>query len=73
MKQKEFLPPFHLRIIIFGLKTVHIGSANITGSGMKGKKTQLSKNTAKQFDSIWMDAHWKGYKQKKYCVNPIGG
>ncbi|MBS7295884.1 MAG: phosphatidylserine synthase [Treponema sp.] len=84
--ERVLCPRVHFKIIVFDLKTAYVGSANLTGAGlgMKGEKTRnfeagvlssnkdFVKNTAEQFDSVWMGAHCKGCKRKEFCGDPIG-
>lgn len=83
--ERVLCPRVHFKIIVFDLKTAYVGSANLTGAGlgMKGEKTRnfeagvlssnkdFVKNTAEQFDSVWMGAHCKGCKRKEFCGDPI--
>lgn len=84
--ERVLCPRVHFKIIIFDLKTAYVGSANLTGAGlgMKGENTRnfeagvlssnkdFVKNAAEQFDSVWMGAHCKGCRRKKFCGDPIG-
>ena len=83
--ERVLCPRVHFKIIIFDLKAAYVGSANLTGAGlgMKGENTRnfeagvYSKNkdfvkqAATQFDKVWMGAHCKGCRRKKYCADPI--
>ncbi|MBP5452304.1 MAG: phospholipase D family protein [Treponema sp.] len=83
--ERVLCPRVHFKIIIFDLKSAYVGSANLTGAGlgMKGENTRnfeagvYSKNkdfvkqAATQFDKVWMGAHCKGCRRKKYCADPI--
>ena len=84
--ERVLCPRVHFKIIVFDLKTAYVGSANLTGAGlgMKGENTrnfeagilstnkEFVKNAADQFDQVWMGAHCKGCKRKKFCPEPIG-
>ena len=84
--ERVLCPRVHFKIIIFDLKAAYVGSANLTGAGlgMKGENTRnfeagilstnraFVKNAATQFDNVWMGAHCKGCRRKKYCGDPIG-
>ena len=84
--ERVLCPRVHFKIIVFDLKTAYVGSANLTGAGlgMKGEKARnfeagvlssnkdFVKSAAEQFDSVWMGAHCKGCKRKKFCGDPIG-
>ncbi len=84
--ERVLCPRVHFKIIIFDLKAAYVGSANLTGAGlgMKGENTRnfeagvlssnkdFVKNAAEQFDNVWMGAHCKGCKRKKFCGDPIG-
>ncbi len=84
--ERVLCPRVHFKIIIFDLKAAYVGSANLTGAGlgMKGENTRnfeagilsknkdFVKNAATQFDSVWMGAHCKNCKRKKFCGDPIG-
>ena len=84
--ERVLCPRVHFKIIIFDLKAAYVGSANLTGAGlgMKGENTRnfeagilssnrdFVKNAATQFDNVWMGAHCKGCKRKKFCGDPIG-
>ena len=85
--ERVLCPRVHFKIIVFDLKTAYVGSANLTGAGlgMKGENTRnfeasilssnkdFVKNAAKQFDEVWMGAHCKNCKRKKFCGDPILG
>lgn len=84
--ERVLCPRVHFKIIVFDLKTAYVGSANLTGAGlrMKGENTRnfeagilssnkdFVKNAAEQFDSVWMGAHCKGCRRKEFCGDPIG-
>lgn len=66
--ERVLCPRVHFKIIVFDLKAVYVGSANLTGAGlgMKGENTRnfeagilstnrdFVKNAAEQFDSVWL-------------------
>lgn len=68
----------HFKIVVFDLKMAYIGSANLTdaGIGMIVENTRnfeagilnsnkdFVKNTAEQFDSVWMESFCKNCKRK---------
>ena len=84
--ERVLCPRVHFKIIIFDLKAAYVGSANLTGAGlgMKGENTrnfeagvlssnkEFVKNTATQFDEVWMGAFCKKCKRKTFCGDPIG-
>ena len=84
--ERVLCPRVHFKIIIFDLKAAYVGSANLTGAGlgMKGENTRnfeagilstnkdFVKNAVTQFDNVWMGAHCKNCKRKKFCGDPIG-
>ena len=84
--ERVLCPRVHFKIIVFDLKAAYVGSANLTGAGlgMKGENTRnfeagilstnrdFVKNAAEQFDNVWMGAHCKGCRRKKFCGDPIG-
>ena len=84
--ERVLCPRVHFKIIVFDLKAVYVGSANLTGAGlgMKGENTRnfeagilstnrdFVKNAAEQFDSVWLVAHCKACKRKEFCRDPIG-
>ena len=41
-------------------------------AGVLSSNHDFVKNAAEQFDSVWMGAHCKGCKRKKFCGDPIG-
>ncbi len=83
--ERVLCPRVHFKIIVFDLKTAYVGSANLTGAGlgMKGENTrnfeagilssnhEFVKHAAEQFDEVWMGAHCKGCKRKKFCGDMI--
>ena len=83
--ERVLCPRVHFKIIIFDLKAAYVGSANLTGAGlgMKGEHTRnfeagvlssdkgFVKCAAEQFDSVWMGAHCKDCRRRKYCGDPI--
>ena len=85
--ERVLCPRVHFKIIVFDLKTAYVGSANLTGAGlgMKGENTRnfeagvlssdkdFVRQAANQFDQVWMGAHCKDCKRKKFCGDPIMG
>ena len=83
--ERVLCPRVHFKIIIFDLKAAYVGSANLTGAGlgMKGAHTRnfeagvlssdkgFVKYAAEQFDNVWMGAHCKDCRRRKYCGDPI--
>lgn len=83
--ERVLCPRVHFKIIVFDLKTVYIGSANLTGAGlgMKGENTrnfeagilttnkELVNSAIEQFDKVWMGAFCKDCRRKDFCGDPI--
>lgn len=76
----------HFKLMVFDLKTVYLGSANLTGAGF-GMKSIANRNfetgiytdipalvekAMAQFDELWMGVHCKTCGRKKYCSDRIG-
>lgn len=83
--ERVLCPRVHFKIVIFDLKTAYVGSANLTGAGM-GMKSETTRNfeagilssnnkfvkqVIEHFDRVWMGAHCKSCKRKKFCGDPI--
>ena len=83
--ERVLCPRVHFKIIIFDLKLVYIGSANLTGAGL-GMKSPHNRNfeagilsddpslvesAIEQFDSVWRGSHCKTCGRKRYCPDPI--
>ena len=78
-------PRVHFKLMVFDLKTVYIGSANLTGAGlgMKGDNKRnfeagiltndpaLTENAIEHFDSVWRGSHCISCLRKAYCESPI--
>jgi phosphatidylserine/phosphatidylglycerophosphate/cardiolipin synthase-like enzyme len=83
--ERVLCPRVHFKLIIFDLKTVYIGSANLTGAGlgMKGEHSRnfeagiltmeptLVKNAINQFDEVWMGKFCSKCKRKDFCGDRI--
>ena len=83
--ERALCPRVHFKIILFDLKTVYIGSANITGAafGMKSDKNRnfetgiftdepsLVNDAIEQFDGAWMGAFCKNCGRKSVCKDMI--
>jgi phosphatidylserine/phosphatidylglycerophosphate/cardiolipin synthase-like enzyme len=75
----------HFKLIIFDLKEVYIGSANLTGAGlgMKGDNRrnfeagilsndkQLVDGAINQFDRVWIGSFCSRCGRKAYCIDRI--
>ena len=83
--ERVLCPRVHFKLLIFDLKQVYIGSANLTGAalGKKGKDNRnfeagvftsvdgLVKEAVEQYDFLWMGVPCKSCKRKKYCLDRI--
>ena len=83
--ERVLCPRVHFKLLIFDLKQVYIGSANLTGAalGMKGKDNrnfeagiftsieELVTEAVEQFDGLWMGIPCKTCKRMKYCSDRI--
>ena len=83
--ERALCPRVHFKIIIFDLKSVYIGSANITGAafGMKSERNrnfeagilsddpQIVDGAIEHFDSVWAGFHCADCSRKKFCGDPI--
>lgn len=83
--ERVLCPRVHFKLMLFDLKTVYLGSANLTGAafGMKSIANRnfeagiftdipaLVKTAMVQFDELWMGVHCKGCGRKKYCSDRI--
>ncbi len=78
-------PRVHFKFLIFDLKEVYIGSANLTGAGL-GMKSENNRNfeagiltdepeivdrAITQFDNVWIGRHCAKCGRKNYCPQPI--
>ena len=83
--ERVFCPRVHFKMLVFDVKEVYIGSANLTGAGI-GMKTDNKRNfeagiltdnpeivehAMNQFDEVWMGKHCKACKRREYCSDPI--
>ena len=83
--ERVLCPRVHSKIIVFDVKEVYIGSANLTGAGI-GMKTDNKRNfeagiltdeqeiveqAMNQFDEVWMGRLCKACKRREYCSDPI--
>ncbi|MCD7976428.1 MAG: phospholipase D family protein [Tannerellaceae bacterium] len=82
--ERLLCPRVHFKLLIFDLKTVYIGSANLTGAGlgMKGEHTrnfeagiltddtELVRQAIEHFDSVWIGRACRLCKRKTYCKDP---
>ena len=83
--ERVLCPRVHFKIMIFDMESAYIGSANLTGAGI-GMKSPQKRNfeagiftndpeiveaAINQFDSVWMGAHCKDCRRRKYCGDPI--
>lgn len=84
--ERSLCPRIHFKILIFDLRTTHIGSANLTGAalGMKSRKNrnfeagiftdepELVENAIAQFDEVWIGKYCKDCGRKDVCKDKIG-
>lgn len=84
--ERVLCPRVHFKLMLFDLKTVYLGSANLTGAafGMKSKANrnfeagiftdipELVETAMIQFDGLWMGVHCKKCGRKIYCSDRIG-
>ena len=83
--ERVLCPRVHFKLMIFDLKTVYIGSANLTGAGL-GMKSKNNRNfeagiltnenaivdrAIHQFDTLWIGIHCKTCNRKAYCNDQI--
>jgi phosphatidylserine/phosphatidylglycerophosphate/cardiolipin synthase-like enzyme len=83
--ERILCPRVHLKMIIFDLHTVYIGSANLTGAGL-GMKCKNSRNfeagiitnemeivnkATSQFDAIWIGTFCETCNRKLFCGDRI--
>lgn len=83
--ERVLCPRIHFKMMIFDMKQVYLGSANLTGAGigMKGKTTRnfeagilttdpsLVASAIEHFDSVWRGSHCKACGRRRYCSDPI--
>lgn len=83
--ERVLCPRVHFKIILFDLKEVYIGSANLTGAGlgMKGSTTRnfeagiltddprLVEEAMNHFDTIWIGKACKSCRRKTFCKDRI--
>ena len=83
--ERALCPRVHFKLLIFDLREVYVGSANLTGAGM-GMKSDGRRNfeagiwtndpelvaaAIAQFDAVWMGARCPTCRRKKYCGDAI--
>lgn len=83
--ERALCPRVHFKMMIFDMKEVYIGSANLTGAGI-GMKSTLKRNfeagilsddpqivagAIEHFDSVWAGFHCRECSRKKFCGDPI--
>lgn len=83
--ERALCPRVHFKMMIFDMKEVYIGSANLTGAGI-GMKSTLKRNfeagilsddpqivdgAIEHFDSVWAGFHCRDCSRKKFCGDPI--
>ncbi len=78
-------PRIHFKIIVFDMKCVYLGSANLTGAGMGMKspnhrnfelgiwtdQEDIVENSMEQIDLLWRGSRCKSCKRKRFCPQPI--
>ena len=83
--ERALCPRVHLKLVVFDLVLVYIGSANLTGAGigMKGDtrrnfeagvltdEPSLVERAIEQFDAIWRGDHCAACGRRDYCADPI--
>ena len=84
--ERALCPRIHFKLMIFDLKKVYVGSANLTGAafGMKSEnkrnfeagiftdEEELVEAAIAQFDGVWMGKPCKNCGRKEVCKDRIG-
>lgn len=83
--ERALCPRVHFKMMIFDMKEVYVGSANLTGAGI-GMKSSLKCNfeagilsdepsivdgAINHFDSVWAGFYCRTCSRKKFCGDPI--
>ena len=85
--ERVLCPRVHFKVMVFDMKTVYVGSANLTGAGlgMKGKDSRnfesgiftndrtIVQSVIQQFDDVWIGIHCRTCRRKAFCGDRIGG
>jgi phosphatidylserine/phosphatidylglycerophosphate/cardiolipin synthase-like enzyme len=83
--ERAICPRVHFKLFIFDLKTVYIGSANLTGAGIGMKSPnrrnfeagiltndpEIVESAINQFDLVWQGVYCKKCDRKSYCIDRI--
>ncbi len=83
--ERKLCPRVHFKIMVFDYATAYIGSANLTGAGIRmksgGKRNfeagiltdelPLVDAAADHFDSVWTGVHCKSCLRKDFCHDRI--
>ena len=83
--ERALCPRIHFKIMVFDMKAVYIGSANLTGAafGMKSERNRnfeagiltdepsLVESAIEQFDEVWIGAFCKNCGRKEVCKDRI--
>lgn len=83
--ERVLCPRVHFKIIVFDLKLVYVGSANLTGAGLGMKSVnkrnfesgilssdkEIVKSAINQFDNLWMGKFCKDCQRKDFCPEPL--
>ena len=83
--ERVLCPRVHFKLIIFDLSTAYIGSANLTGAGlrMKSGRTRnfeagiltddpaLVAAAVNHFDAVWAGFRCKDCGRRKFCGDPV--
>lgn len=83
--ERSLCPRIHFKLLIFDLRLVYIGSANLTGAalGMKSKSNrnfeagiftdeiELVEHAITQFDEVWIGKYCKECGRKAVCKDRI--
>ena len=83
--ERVLCPRVHFKIMVFDGKEAYIGSANLTGAGIRMKAedtrnfeagiftddSEIVEQTMNQFDEVWIGKHCKTCKRKDFCPDPI--
>ena len=83
--ERALCPRIHFKIMVFDMKAVYIGSANLTGAtfGMKSERNRnfeagiftdepsLVESVIEQFDEVWIGSFCKKCGRKDVCKDRI--
>lgn len=83
--ERMLCPRVHFKILIFDCENAYIGSANLTGAGIRMKTgnrrnfeagiltddPSLVEQAIEQFDSVWRGDFCRPCARRKFCSDPI--